>query len=152
MTRFSILALLLTLTSCAGIINGTSQTVSFTSEPSRANVIIDGQNRGRTPLTVKLKKNKYDNIMIKKKGYHAQSRPLEKKYDATALLNIFWDSSTTDLISGAAYEYEPNSYHFVLERDGKKKRRSKKRRRSKRKSNIEDVDLEDDEDEEDDDA
>lgn len=99
---------------CAGIIKGTSQTITITSEPEGATVLIDGQERGVTPLTVKLKKNKYSSIMVKKKGYSTRNQPLEKKYDATALLNIFWDSSTTDLISGAAYEYEPNSYHFTL--------------------------------------
>jgi hypothetical protein len=104
------------LTSCAGVIKGTDQTVTFTSEPTAANVLIDGQDRGKTPLTLKLKKNAYSSIMIKKDGYRTITRPLEKKYDSTALLNIIWDSSTTDMISGAAYEYEPNSYHFELEK------------------------------------
>ena len=127
MSKLLLLLSALLLSSCAGIIKGTSQTVSFTSEPSKASVLIDGQNRGRTPLTVKLSKNKYSSIMIKKDGYDTQTRPLEKKYDATALLNIFWDSSTTDLISGAAYEYEPNSYHFVLEKaDGAESKDDKK--------------------------
>jgi hypothetical protein len=107
------------ITGCAGIIKGTDQTVTFTSEPSNATVMIDGQNRGKTPLTIKLKKNAYSSIMIKKKGYRSVTRPLEKKYDGTALLNIFWDSSTTDMITGAAYEYEPNSYHFELEKKTK---------------------------------
>lgn len=104
------------LTGCASIINGTSQSVTFNSTPSGADVFIDGINMGKTPVTLKLKKNSYDTVMIKKKGYEAQTRPLETKYDAIALLNIFWDSSTTDMISGAAYEYEPNAYNFTLEK------------------------------------
>ena len=104
-------------TGCAGIIKGTDQTVTFTSEPTAANVIIDGQNRGKTPLSLKLKKSAYSTIMIKRKGFRTISRPLEKRYDGTALLNIFWDLSITDMITGAAYEYEPNSYHFELEKE-----------------------------------
>ena len=107
-------------TGCASINKGTDQTVTITSEPSNSSVLIDGQNRGKTPLTIKLKKNAHDTIMIKKKGYRSQNRPLEKKYDGLALVNIFWDSSTTDLITGAAFEYVPNSYHFELEKRGKK--------------------------------
>jgi hypothetical protein len=115
----SLMLLSFIFTGCAGIIKGTDQTVTFTSEPTNATVMIDGQNRGRTPLTLKLKKNAYSTIMLKKDGFRTISRPLEKKYDGTALLNIFWDSSTTDMITGAAYEYAPNSYHFELEKASK---------------------------------
>jgi uncharacterized protein YceK len=101
---------------CASIIKGTSQTVNITSEPSGAKVRIDGQSFGATPLSVKLKKNKYDSITIEKPGYRSQTRPLDQAYDPVALLNVIWDLSTTDLITGAVYEYEPNSYHFTLEK------------------------------------
>jgi len=113
------LALLLLLTGCAGIIHGTSQSLTFTSEPSGADVLIDGQMMGATPLTVSLKKNKYQTVMIQKTGYRTISRPIDKAYDSIALLNVFWDSSTTDMISGAAYEYAPNSYYFKLEAEVK---------------------------------
>lgn len=105
------------LSSCAGIIKGTTQTITVSSEPQGAEVLIDGISRGVTPLHVKLKKNQYENIMIKKKGYNVQTLPLGKQYDSVALLNVFWDFSTTDMISGAAYEYEPNSYHFNLTKE-----------------------------------
>lgn len=106
----------LTMSGCVSIIKGADQTVTFASEPSNAEVLVDGLSMGKTPLTVSLKKNKYSSILIKKDGYRSQSRPLEKKYDALALLNVFWDLSTTDMISGAAYEYQPNSYFFSLEK------------------------------------
>ncbi len=114
MKRIVLVVSCLFLSSCASIIQGTEQTVTITSTPEGANVIIDGTERGLTPLSVKLKKNKYDTIMIKKKGYRAKSMPLEKSYDGIALLNVFWDSSTTDMITGAAYQYEPSTYHITL--------------------------------------
>ena len=43
--------------------------------------------------------------------------PLDKKYDGIALINIFWDLSTTDLITGAAFEYVPSTYHFQLKKE-----------------------------------
>ena len=57
--------------------------------------------------------------MIEKDGYRTETMPLDKKYDGIALLNIFWDLSTTDLITGAAYEYQPSTYHFKLKKDAK---------------------------------
>ena len=96
------------------MIKGTTQTVTFNSDPDGAEVMIDGKSFGTTPLSVTLKKNKWDTIMIKKSGYATQTVPLEKRYDEFALLNIFWDLSTTDLITGAAYEYRPNQYYFQL--------------------------------------
>ena len=99
---------------CAGLFHGTSQTINFNSSPEGAEVIIDGVSRGVTPLAVKLKKNSADSVMIKKEGYKTITMPLEKKYDGLALLNVFWDCSTTDLITGAIYEYEPGSYFANL--------------------------------------
>lgn len=107
----------LLLSGCASVIKGTSQTLTVTSEPGGAKVMVDGQELGVTPLTLKLKKNKYDTLMVQKKGFITRSRPLEKSFDPVAVVNIFWDLSTTDLLTGAVYEYEPSSYHFALEQD-----------------------------------
>lgn len=116
---FTVLLTSILITSCAGVFKGTEQTLTFTSEPSGAEVMLDGQSLGVTPLSVKVKKNKYDTVMLKLAGYKAVTRPLEKSYDAVALVNVFWDSSTTDLITGAAYEYSPNTYYFKLETEAK---------------------------------
>lgn len=115
MKKIMLISSLLFMTSCASIFKGTEQAVTFTSEPSGAEVMVDGQSLGVTPLTVKLKKNKFDTIMVKLNGYKTMTKPFDKSYDGIALLNIFWDSSTTDLITGAAYEYSPNSHYFKLE-------------------------------------
>jgi hypothetical protein len=52
--------------------------------------------------------------MFKKDGYSTQTMALDTSYDAIALLNVFWDLSTTDLITGNAYEYAPNTYFARL--------------------------------------
>lgn len=109
-------ALIFFSTGCTSIIKGTDQTLTFSSEPSGAEVIIDGNSQGKTPLSVKLKKSKYQSVMVKKAGYNPVVRPLDKSYDGLTLLNIFWDLSITDFITGAAYEYQPSSYHFTLEK------------------------------------
>ena len=57
--------------------------------------------------------------MIEKEGYRTETMPLDKKYDGVALLSIFWDLSTTDFITGAAYEYQPSTYHFKMKKEAK---------------------------------
>jgi hypothetical protein len=114
---FGIIAIALFSAGCCSVIKGTKQAVTFESNPEGAQVLIDGVSMGVTPLTTKLKKNAYDTIMIKKDGYATQTQSLEKKYDGLALVNIIWDLSTTDCITGAAYEYEPNKYYFELKKE-----------------------------------
>jgi len=100
----------------ATIIKGTSQNVSITTDPPGATVYVDGQVMGTTPVTLNLPKRKYSKIAVEKDCYERVEIPLGKKYDPVALLNIFWDLSTTDFITGAAWEYSPNNYHIKLKK------------------------------------
>ncbi|MGB7650417.1 MAG: PEGA domain-containing protein [Gallionella sp.] len=114
-SRLVLLSLVvLSLTGCASVLKGTDQVLTFTSDQDGAQVLLDGVSVGVTPLSMKVKKNSKSTVMVKKDGFRTQTMPLDKKYDGVALLNIFWDFSTTDLITGAAYEYEPNTYYFKL--------------------------------------
>lgn len=113
-----IMAIGLLMAGCASVIKGTSQTVTFNSNPEGAEVLVDGIPFGATPLSVKLAKNKYSNITFKKEGYKPRSMVLEKQFDGIALINIVWDFSTTDLITGAIYEYSPSQYYVDLKKVG----------------------------------
>lgn len=106
--------LALSSSGCATVFKGSSQVITFNSEPQGAEVILDGISMGVTPVSLNLKKNRYKTVMIKKEGFQVISQPIQTGYDAIALINVFWDCSTTDLITGNAYEYEPNSYYFNL--------------------------------------
>ena len=106
----------LCMSGCATVLKGSNQTVAFNSEPDGAQVIIDGVPMGMTPTSLSLKKNKFKNVMFKKEGYNQQTLALDTAYDALALLNVFWDLSTTDLLTGNAYEYAPNAYFVKLSR------------------------------------
>lgn len=111
-----LLAAFLSVSGCASVLNGTEQEMTFKSEPEGAIVLVDGLERGKTPLTVKLKKNEYKNVTFKKEGYHSETLPLNKKMDPVAWINIFWDLSTTDAITGALYEYEPGSLYVTMKK------------------------------------
>ncbi|WP_151901340.1 PEGA domain-containing protein [Sulfurimonas hydrogeniphila] len=101
----------------ATIFKGTSQAITIDSEPEGAKVYVDGQLRGITPLSINMKKSlSTHTFRVVKEGYSPVTRTLEKSYDPVAILNIVWDLSTTDMLTGAAFEYSPNNYMVQLEK------------------------------------
>lgn len=115
----SVAASVLLLSGCATVFKGTDQVLTITSDPDGATVRIDGKPVGVTPLSTKVKKNSADSIMIEKEGYRTETMPLDKKFDGITLLSIFWDLGTTDFVTGAAYEYQPSTYHFKMKKEAK---------------------------------
>lgn len=112
------LMLVLTISGCATIIDGTSQPVTFNSEPNRAKVFINGAQVGVTPLTIQVQRSKATIVVAKKEGYEEQQFPLQTKMNG-----YFWGNfisggflgSTIDYASGSMVEYSPNMYFFSLE-------------------------------------
>ncbi len=100
----------------ATLFHGTTQTITVDSDPSGARVYVDGRLMGSTPVVLNLKKNKYSTITIKKECYKPATIVLQKSYDPVALLDIFWDLSTTDFLTGAISEYSPNNYYVKLQK------------------------------------
>ena len=112
-----LLASAVTATSCATIMDGESQTVTFNSNPNEVEIFLDGKKLGVTPLTVKIKREQNKMFVAKKEGYDEQQMVM-----STRLNSWFWGNfitggvlgSTTDYASGAAYEYSPNNYYVTL--------------------------------------
>ena len=110
---------MLLMTGCASVFKGQDQVLSFSSEPDGATVRIDGKVVGQTPMSTKVRKSSVDSISIEKDGFKTETMAPEKRFDNVAFLNIFWDLSTTDLITGAAYEYQPSNFHYKLKKETK---------------------------------
>jgi hypothetical protein len=102
------------LSGCATIISGTNQTLTFNSDVEGVLVYVDGAAIGKTPVSVSFKKNKVQSVMFKKDGYETVTREITKSYDPVALLSIFWDYSTTDVLTGAVFEYSPNAIYVEM--------------------------------------
>lgn len=100
----------------ATVAKGINQPISFNSSPEGATVMIDGNVKCKTPCSVTLAKNEYTNITFQKEGYESKDMTLGKKFDGVAILNILWDLSTTDLITGAIYEYSPDNYFVEMKK------------------------------------
>jgi len=118
MKKLTYLALTLALISmfgCAAVINGTSQSVTFTSDPEGATVEVDGVPYGETPVSVDLKKNRHSTVIFKKEGYKSRTMAITKRFDAAAIFSIvLWDLGTTDFATGAAYLYSPDRYYVEM--------------------------------------
>jgi len=107
---------------CATIFSGSREDVSFSSEPSTAKVIVDGQDRGTTPLKISLKKGKDYHIDIVKDGYQ------KKTFTVTYSLGAGWlildilagvIGVVVDAVTGNWNGFDENSYKAVLEPEGK---------------------------------
>lgn len=107
---------LLMMSGCATIMSGDTEAIHFDTSPTGADVFIDGGYVGTTPMTIRLRKSKKDTVMFKKEGYQTISRDLSKSFDPVTVINIFWDLSTTDFLTGAAMEYDPKSYFIELKK------------------------------------
>ena len=114
---FCIIALASLAFGSATIFNGSTQSISIDSEPSGARVFVDGQLRGLTPLSIMMDKSiSSHEIRVQKEGFADINVPFTKSFDPIAILNIFWDLSTTDFLTGNVMEYTPNNYYFTLQK------------------------------------
>ena len=110
------LSVIVIFTGCATVISGISQDITFESSPSGAAVFLDGERYGVTPFTATLKKNKFKSFRVELDGYNTISRSLGKEVDLVALLSVFWDFGTTDVLTGAVMKYDSNSYFIELQK------------------------------------
>lgn len=102
---------------CATIVSGTTQEMTFQSEPEGALVKVDGRPLGKTPITIQLDRKSSQALSFELEGYKTINMPL-----TTTLEPWFWGNiliggligSTTDGISGAIYEYSPSQYFVSM--------------------------------------
>jgi hypothetical protein len=105
------------LAGCASIVAGTSQVVSINSNVSGASVSINGGTVGVTPFTGSIPRGKDTTVTVSKAGYQTQTITLSTKIEPIFFGNIIFGGligSTTDLATGALFEYAPSSYYVNL--------------------------------------
>ena len=115
----TMLAFTVCLTSCATIVRGTSQDVSFDSTPQGAEIVLNDKVLGVTPATVSVPKGDNTSIVLRKDGLKDRIITLETEQEWTWTLVgncLSWGTTgtTTDVATGAHIEYSPNNYHVNL--------------------------------------
>jgi len=125
MTRLWMCSLLIVMgmtmlfTSCATLEKGTHESVDFTSNPSGADVHVNGNLMGTTPVTLKLESKETYRIDFKKNGYAT------KRYAITNHIVTKWvvfdvilgvAPVLVDAITGAWFELDQDSINAILEK------------------------------------
>lgn len=78
----------ISLTGCGTMIRGNTQRVAITSEPSEAEIFIDGKSYGHTPQIVTLKRRKAHEVVVAKEGFQHQHVHLEPRISPMIATNF----------------------------------------------------------------
>lgn len=113
------------LSSCATILEGTREKVVFTSNPSGANVRIDGKDMGATPFYTKLNVRKNYVVQFYKDSAMVTTVPINRKiqkgylFTEIALAHTFYLSPlvVVDAISGAWFKLDKNYIHVDYDKE-----------------------------------
>ncbi len=105
---------------CATIFKGSSADVRLNSQPAGASVFINEIDKGSTPQTLSLERDKDHILTFKKDGYEDVKVEINQKFDgATTILGnlVSWAllGIVVDVATGAAYSLEPADVQANLE-------------------------------------
>ena len=107
--------LLLSTYSCSTILNGSYQKVSVRANEEGAEIFVDGNNAGRTPAIIKMKRGDEHIIEIKKAGFDTYRVTTGKTIAGMFWLNFcFFAGIIIDLATGNAYNVEPKIINAQL--------------------------------------
>jgi len=109
------------LTGCATIMDGSHQTIGFSSTPSNATVIVDGKVLGKTPLTEDLSRKDNHTVKITLAGYMPYEMTMTKKTNGWVWGNIVFGGLiglVVDAAGGGMYKLTPEQLHAELQKQG----------------------------------
>lgn len=105
------------LSSCATIMNGTHQNIGISTNPTGAQVSVDGQPKGTTPVVVHLRRKEDHVVRIELEGYKPYEATLTRSYSGWALWNIMnggFVGLAVDASSGGLYNLTPEQLSVAL--------------------------------------
>ena len=116
-------ALILSVSKCATIVRGTSQDFTANSDPGGARIVVDGQDSGKTPTTLTLKRDRNHTIVFKLDGYEDVTVNLNRKLKVGSAIigNVFsWGliGVVVDISNGSAYQLTPEQLDVTLRQIG----------------------------------
>ncbi len=107
----------LTMTGCATLFQGTNSNVSMDATPVQADVYVNGQLMGRTPLQLKLATNKEYVVEFRAEGYQPRTYHINNRVGAGwiildvlgGLIPVIIDAAT-----GAWYKFDQDTINAQL--------------------------------------
>ncbi len=126
MTKFLKLSalptMILLLNSCATLFSERSDKITIKSEPSGADVFINEELKGKTPLVFDLDRQAFKEFKarVKLPGYESSEFRINKTLNTVSIFNttsiLSW---ATDALSGKMIQYSPTGYYAELKKLGK---------------------------------
>ena len=123
-TCLSLLSVL-ALSGCGTIVGGSSQNISIDSNVKGVEIFDGGMKLCETPCTVRLARERSEKTLIARKNGYEETRIL-----VGTSLNLFtlgnlisYTGFTTDAVTGAVWEYSPDSYYVNMMRNEKESRK-----------------------------
>ncbi len=102
---------------CCSIIHGTNHEIGVSSSPSRAKIVVNGQQMGFTPMTLDLKRKGSHKITIEMEGYQPYEMTLTKGVSGWVWGNVLFGGLiglAVDAINGAIYNLKPDMIQAQL--------------------------------------
>lgn len=113
------LSIALSTTSCATIITGTKDKISFNSTPEGAKVFHKGIEKCTTPCTTEIPRSlSKQTVTFEKEGFNSKEVKLIKNFNAVTLVNILIGGVIgvgIDAATGSLTKYSPKAYTVELE-------------------------------------
>lgn len=112
-----ILSLLAISSGCATIIHGTTQDIGITTDPSEADLLVDGSERYKSPTKVTLKRKDDHMVEISKDGYHKENVNIKSVMSGVVAGNLLAGGLIgigVDALSGGASRLVPESVDVRL--------------------------------------
>ena len=126
-------SLTLLLASCATLISGSRQDISFDSNEKHTRIFIDGKEVCQTPCIVKIdRENSQVMVQARKDGFEDKTIFINKGPNPMSALNVVSTVFSTfglmtDLSSGGFWEYSPNSFYVTMQKEPKTAAEKKQR-------------------------
>ena len=113
-----LLALCSTVSGCATIVHlGGNEELNVSSEPAGAKVVIDGTERGITPLATKVERKKDHAVVLTKEGFEENQSRVESHISWWVAGNVILGGLVgilVDVLSGGGYTIEPDAAAVTL--------------------------------------
>ncbi|WP_294312742.1 PEGA domain-containing protein [uncultured Chryseobacterium sp.] len=114
-----LLGITLSVTSCATIITGTKDKITFNSTPEGAKVIHRGIEKCTTPCTAEIPRSlSKQMVTFEKEGFSNKEVKLTKTFNPVTLVNILLGGIIgigIDTATGSLTKYSPKEYKVELE-------------------------------------
>ncbi len=117
-----LLVILLIFPSGCSLFSSKMQPICISSDPTGADVLLNGDYVGKTPVKQQIHRGSDVSILVKKEGYRSSVRSTHKELSRIGVLDVIGGSFIIipfiGLASSGAWEQAPTNFSIVLKKEG----------------------------------